>query len=535
MSDAQVLIAGAGPTGLALALWLVRLGVRVRVIDQAAEAGTTSRALGVQARTLEFYRQLGLAEAVVGQGLQFAAANLWVHGRKRARAAFGQMGKGLSPYPYMLIFPQDEHERLLIGLLAAECVEVERRTELLGFEERGPRVLARLKGPDGAERACEADYLAGCDGARSTVRDALGAGFPGGTYAHLFYVSDAEGSGSVMDGELHVALDEDEFLAAFPMKGAGRARLVGMAEAPEGGREALAWEDVGKGVLERLGVGVERVNWFSTYRVHHRVADRFRRGRAFLLGDAAHIHSPVGGQGMNTGIADAVNLAWKLAAVLRGGAPAALLDSYEPERIAFARRLVATTDRVFTAATSPGRLARLVRVGVVPRLFPILARSAAFRRLMFRTVSQTAAHHRASPLSEGRAGRVRGGDRLPWVAAPDAPPDGRADNFAPLASLDWQVHVYGEPAPGIAESCGARGMALHVFPWSSAARRSGLRRRAVYLVRPDGYVGFADPDASPLKLERYLDSRGLRPLGTPAPRTIPGQSRPVDEPSGSGP
>ena len=535
MSDAQVLIAGAGPTGLVLALWLRRLGARVRVVDKAAETGTTLRALGVQARTLEFYWQLGLAEAAVGQGLEFAAANLWVRGRKRARAAFGEMGKGLSPYPYMLIFPQDEHERLLLGRLAAEGVAVERRTELLGFEERGDGVLARLKGPDGTERVCEAGYLAGCDGARSRVRAALDVGFPGGTYEHLFYVADAQGSGPVVDGELHVALDESDFLAAFPMKGPGRVRLVGMAEAPGGGREAPAWEDVGKGVLERLGVGIERVNWFSTYRVHHRVADRFRRGRAFLLGDAAHIHSPVGGQGMNTGIADAANLAWKLAAVLRGRAPAALLDSYEPERIAFARRLVATTDRAFTAATSPGRLARLVRIGLVPRLLPALAGSAAVRRFMFRTISQTAVHYRASPLSEGRAGRVRGGDRLPWIAAPGAPSDGRTDNFAPLASLDWQVHVYGEPAPGIAASCGARGLALHVFPWSSAARRSGLRRGAVYLVRPDGHVGLADPGADPSALERYLDSRGIRPLNTPGPRPAPARGRLADEPTEAGP
>ena len=533
MFDAQVLIAGAGPTGLVLALWLRRLGVRVRVVDKAAELGTTSRAVGVQARTLEFYRQLGLAETVVGQGLELAAANLWVRGRRMARAAFGEMGKGLSPYPFMLIFPQDEHERVLVERLAAEGVEVERRTELLGFEERDSRVLARLRAPDGTERNCEANYLAGCDGARSRVREALGVGFRGGTYAHLFYVADAEGSGPVMDGELHVALDESDFLAAFPMKGPGRARLIGMAEAPEGGREALAWDDVGKGVLERLGVGVERVNWFSTYRVHHRVADRFRQGRVFLLGDAAHIHSPVGGQGMNTGIADAVNLAWKLAAVLRGRAPAALLDSYEPERIAFARRLVATTDRVFTAATSRGRFARLVRVGIVPRLLPALVGSAPVRRLMFRTVSQTAMHYRAGPLSEGRAGRVRGGDRLPWVAA-DAPPDGRADNFAPLTSLDWQVHVHGEPAPGIEGTCRARGLTLHVFPWSPAARRSGLRRGAMCLVRPDGYVGLADPDASPARLERYLDSRGLQPLRPPGPPSLSARSHHLSgEPAGS--
>jgi 2-polyprenyl-6-methoxyphenol hydroxylase-like FAD-dependent oxidoreductase len=529
MADTQVLIAGAGPTGLVLAIWLRRLGVRVRIVDKAAEPGTTSRALGVQARTLEFYRQLGLAEAVVARGLEFAAANLWVRGRKRARAAFGEMGKGISPYPYMLIFPQDEHERLLTARLEKEGgAVVERRTELLGLEERGPRVLARLRGPDGSEESCAAEYLAACDGARSFVREALGAGFPGGTYAHLFYVADVEGSGSVMDGELHVALDESDFLAAFPMKGQGLgARLVGMAEAPGGGNEALAWEDVGKGVLERLGVAIERVNWFSTYRVHHRVADRFRRGRAFLLGDSAHIHSPVGAQGMNTGIADAANLAWKLAAVLQGRAAPALLDSYEPERIAFARRLVATTDRVFTAATGPGRMARLVRVGVVPRLLPILARSPSFRRFMFRTISQTAVHYRASPLSEGRAGRIRGGDRLPWVAA-EAGSGGGAptDNFAPLVSLDWQVHVYGgEPATTLAQACAARGLALHALPWGPQARRSGLRRGAMYLVRPDGYVGMADSRTDTSKLERYLDSRGIRPQRMAGPQPDPARGR----------
>jgi FAD binding domain len=243
------------------------------------------------------------------------------------------------------------------------------------------------------------------------------------------------------------------------------------------------------------------VNWFSTYRVHHRVADRFGRGRVFLLGDAAHIHSPVGGQGMNTGIGDAVNLAWKLAAVLHGRAAAPLLDTYEPERIGFARRLVATTDRAFTVVTSSGPTARFVRVDVAPRLLPALFPSRSFRRLMFRTLSQIGVNYRGSGLSEGRAGRVRGGDRLPWVPA---------DNFGPLTSLDWQVHIYGTAAPGIGEVCGGRGLVLHTFPWQSAASRAGLERGAVYLVRPDGYVGLADPEASPVRLEHYLDTRRLR-------------------------
>src|SRR3989441_11083460 len=161
-----------------------------------------------------------------------------------------------------------------------------------------------------------------------------------------------------MDRELHVSIDESDFAAVFPLKEEGRVRLIGTIR-PESEKEGehLGWEDVSKKVLQRLRIDVRRVKWFSTYHVHHRVAARFRQGRVFLLGDAAHIHSPVGGQGMNTGIGDAVNLAWKLAAVLNGGAAVSLLSTYEPERIRFARRLVATTDRVFTFVSRRGPLA----------------------------------------------------------------------------------------------------------------------------------------------------------------------------------
>src|SRR5882762_4301991 len=433
-SDTDVLIIGAGPTGLVLALWLTRLGVRVRIVDKTVEPGTTSRALAVQGRTLELYRQVGLAEAVVERGRKMIAANLWVAGKKAARAVFGDMGAGLSPFPYALIFPQDEHERVLIDRLAEVGVEVERQTELLGFKDATTRVLARLKRMDGASEVCEAAYIAGCDGAHSTVREALEIGFPGGIYAHLFYVADVEASGPSMNGELHVALDKTDFRADFPLKGEGRARLIGtVREEAEDQRENLSWDEVSKRVVEWMSIDVKRVNWFSTYRVHHRVADHFREGRAFLLGDAAHIHSPVGGQGMNTGIGDAVNLAWKLAAVLHGRAATSILDSYEPERIAFARRLVATTDRAFTGVTSSGAIARAIRLHIVPFLLPTAFALHTVRRFMFRTVSQTVVNYRGSSLSEGRAGTVHGGDRLPWI---ELNVSGGEDNFAPLASLN---------------------------------------------------------------------------------------------------
>jgi 2-polyprenyl-6-methoxyphenol hydroxylase-like FAD-dependent oxidoreductase len=433
-----------------------------------------------------------------------------VSGKQVAHGVLGAMGAGISPFPYALIYPQDEHERLLIDRLAEAGVEVERKTEFLGLEERPGHMLARLRLSDGTAQKCEATYIAGCDGAHSTVREALAIGFPGGTYDHLFYVADVEARGAITNGEIHVGLDTADFLAVFPLKDDGHWRLVGTVR-DELGRphENLSWDDVSRRVIEWMRIDVAKVNWFSTYHVHHRVADHFRKGRAFLLGDAAHIHSPVGGQGMNTGISDAVNLAWKLAAVLSERADASLLDSYEPERIAFARRLVATTDRAFTGVTSSSATARLVRLRLVPLFLPLLFRFGPVRRLMFRTVSQTNVNYRESSLSEGRAGAVHGGDRLPWVE-PESPGAG-ADNFTPLGSLDWQVHIYGDAAGEIRTVCDQRKLPLHVFAWRPAMHRTGLRRDTVYLVRPDGYIALADSAGGVNALTAYLDVRKVKP------------------------
>jgi 2-polyprenyl-6-methoxyphenol hydroxylase-like FAD-dependent oxidoreductase len=501
----DVLIVGAGPTGLVLALWLTRLGIRVRIIDKVSEPGTTSRALAVQARTLELYQQIGLADAVLSGGRKMTTINLWRRGQHVSHVVFGEMGEELSPCPYVLIYPQDEHERLLIDRLAEAGVQVERRTELVSFEETAAGVRASLKRADAGMETCEAAYLAGCDGAHSAIRETLQIGFPGGTYDHLFYVADVDARGPVMNGELHGALDTTDFLIVFPLKDDRRARLIGTVRTDAGDQHELSWADVSQRVIEWLRIDVERVHWFSTYRVHHRVAEQFRKGRAFLLGDAAHIHSPVGGQGMNTGIGDAVNLAWKIADVVQGRADASLLDSYQPERIAFARRLVASTDRAFTGVTSASAIARFIRLNVVPALAPALFSFGVARRFMFRTVSQIAVHYRNSGLSEGRAGDVHGGDRLPWVPASQ----GDLDNFTPLTSLAWQVHVYGVATPSTRTACNERALPLHVFPWRPAMGRAGLRRNAVYLIRPDGYVACADAAGSGGAIAAYLDAHKL--------------------------
>jgi len=502
----DVLIVGAGPTGLVLALWLTKLGVKVRIIDKTMEPGTTSRALAVQARTLELYRQLDLTDAVISKGHRVPAVNLWVKGEREARLAFENIGSRMTPYPFLHIFPQDQHERLLIERLERFGVSVERGTEFIGFVERKDGVVARLRGSDGTERDCEAHFLAGCDGARSIVREIIGTGFPGGTYRQIFYVADVVAAGPAVNGELHIDLDEADFLGVFPLAGTGRARLIGTVRDERADRpESLRFEDISNRAIDSLKVKVEHVNWFSTYHVHHRVTQRFRKGRAFLVGDAAHIHSPAGGQGMNTGIGDAINLAWKLSAVIAGRADDMLLDSYESERIGFARRLVSTTDRVFSFATADGRFADIMRTRVAPILFPLAVSLERVREFMFRTVSQIMLNYRNGPLSRGAAGYVHGGDRLPWVAI------NGVDNYEPLSNMNWQVHIYGRASPELSAWCADQGLPLWVFGWRNQYQSAGIARDAVYLLRPDTYVALAASGGAADVLARYFADHRIRP------------------------
>jgi 2-polyprenyl-6-methoxyphenol hydroxylase-like FAD-dependent oxidoreductase len=505
----EVLVVGAGPTGLLLALVLKRLGVDVRILDKSEGPGTTSRALVLQARTLEFYRQLGIAEEAIRRGLVLGAVNLWRRDEHAARIELAEVGKGEGPYPFGLIFPQDEHERFLLERLAELGVSVERRTEVTALSLHADHVKVHERSPRGEANVTEAAFVAGCDGARSIVREAIDVEFPGGTYEHRFYVADVEARGAPMDHELHIILDHAGFLGIFPLAGEGRARLVGtLKDVRVDSSRAFEWSDIDRRPIEGIGLEVSRVNWFSTYQVHHRVAGAFRRGRVFLLGDAAHVHSPVGGQGMNTGLGDAMNLAWKIGAVLGGRAHHDVLDTYETERIAFARRLVATTDRVFQAASSHGKLSEVIRTDVVPWLLPRLARTEKGRQTFFRILSQIGIDYRASAWSQGHAGLIHAGDRLAWVEHAAL---GGGDNFEPLRSLEWQLHAYADPSPELRTLARDRQVPTVVFPFSEGATRRGFRRDALYLVRPDGYLGaVCEGEGAASQLEAYLDLHGVR-------------------------
>ena len=472
MQPAPVLIVGAGPSGLNLALALIRRNVQCRLISEASGPGEESRAMVVQARTLEFYGQYGFAREVIEAGVVAEMAHVREGGESGSREvlsiSFKEMGAGLSPYPFALAYPQDDHERFLIAKLKDAGCEVEWGTKLTGFSQGENGVRATVEHDTGRIEAAEIAYICGCDGARSVVRETLQVGFPGGTYEQLFFVADVKIARG-FSRDLYINLGEHILTLMFPVRSSGMQRLIGLVPPELSHRQNLTFEDIRDHVEPLLDVKVTQVNWFSTYRVHHRVADRFRVGRAFLVGDAGHIHSPAGGQGMNTGIGDAVNLGWEMSHVLENRADKSLLDTYEPERIGFARSLVSTTDRAFTGLVGEGVTGQFTRKIIAPLVFGVVTRFSLGRHAIFRTISQTRIHYPDSPLSQGVAGDVHGGDRLPWNGADTQ------DNFESLRSLDWQAHVYGEIEKDLETECCELHLPLHAYTFSDSAKRCGNR------------------------------------------------------------
>jgi 2-polyprenyl-6-methoxyphenol hydroxylase-like FAD-dependent oxidoreductase len=485
--DTEVLIVGAGPTGLMLACQLARRGVQPLLIDRHAGPARETRALGVQARTLEIYAQLGILERALELGHKGTGANIWARGRRSARVPLGETGTGATPYPFVFILGQDDNERIMGERLRALGGEIRWRTELTGIEQHGDHVAATLKEPDGTSRTVKARWVGGCDGAHSAVREMNGIGFPGAPYEHVFFVADVEAGGPMVPGELNVFLWKLRFHAFFPMRGENHWRIVGILPDELAGRKDVTFADVLPYLKSEWSEGIEvkRCTWFSTYRIHHRAAARFREGRCFLLGDAAHIHSPVGAQGMNTGLQDAYNLGWKLAAVAKGKAGPELLDSYEEERVPVARRLLETTDRAFRLVVSENWLAAIARTHLVARLAAFVLRFAAARRFAFRTVSQIGIHYRESSLSSNLndlpENAPRAGDRFPWLQLEEQ------DSFRMLGDLEWHLVAFGQDAPAVP---GVKSHAVASNPHNDAQlARAGIPKPSFYLIRPDGHVG----------------------------------------------
>ncbi len=515
--DTDVLIVGAGPTGLMLANQLARHDVRAWIIDRHAGPALQTRALGVQARTLEIYAHLGIVDRALELGKRATGANLWAEGRRTARIPIGDIGRDLSPYPFLLILGQDDNERLMGDKLRNHQITVRWNTELVGIKQNTDHVTATLKQPDGTIAEITAAWVAGCDGARSAVRELNAIEFVGAPYEHVFFVADTELTGPMVPDELNVYLWREGFHLFFPMRGTDHWRLVGILPKALRDREDLTFEDVIPSVRQEAGADLsfKACSWYSTYRIHHRSAARFRDRRCFLLGDAAHIHSPVGAQGMNTGLQDAYNLGWKLSLVVSGRADAALLDSYEAERIPVAKRLLSTTDRAFQLIVSDSRVAGLFRTRVLANVAAFAMRFDRVRKLAFRTISQIGIEYRDSPLSDSQPswheGAPRAGDRFPWLRVSLRPGGPVEDLFAKFDDTRFNLVLIGQPAASV-ELPGLRDLLdTHTVPSIPANDKELARQRipqpSFYLLRPDGHVGLAGTQLDIAAASRYVSER----------------------------
>ncbi len=508
----DVLIVGAGPTGLSLACQFIRYGVDFVIIEKNEATTQYSKAIGVQARTLEIYEQIGLAQTAVEEGAIASKARLLAAGEVRAELDLSNIGGDLSAYPFMLIFEQSKNEQLLNSYLHGNGKKVLWNTELESFTQDDAGVTAQLKNSDGTSRTIEAKYLVGCDGAKSPTRHALGLNFEGSTFERMFYVADAQVDWKFSHDALHLCLAKDTLLVFFPLKGENRYRIVGsFPEGHEKDEGDILYEEIEQQIKKeaKLELDIHDVKWFSTYKVHSRHVSKFSAGRGFLAGDSAHIHTPAGAQGMNTGIQDGYNLAWKMALVLRGVADEKLLDTYNEERLENARHLLQTTDRMFQFGAGSDWFLAFIRTHVWPAVAKYVLSFDSVKNFVFPLISQIGINYRHSSLSQ-HAGdddfKVKAGDRLPYflINGESIYDRLRQPKFHLLFFSDEQ-----DKLKALKAKFGSQATDTVDFNFISLdphmSEIFGTNKTFSVLLRPDNYIGFISTEDSSGNLRAYLN------------------------------
>ncbi|HEY0728551.1 MAG TPA: FAD-dependent monooxygenase, partial [Pyrinomonadaceae bacterium] len=438
-------------------------------------------------------------------------------GVARAEVPLSELGQGMSPFPFLLIVEQGKHETLLYEFIKSHGKDVRWQTTLTDFSQDDAGVAGTIVNASGEKQLVQAKYLVACDGAKSRVRKELGLTFKGSTLERLFYVADVQIKWDFPHDMLAACLAKDQSTAFFPMPGADHYRIVGaFPEDTELKEGEVLYEEIERQILAdtQLELDIYKVNWFSTYKVHSRRVNKFSEGRCFVAGDAAHIHSPAGAQGMNTGIQDGYNLAWKLALVLRGDANARILDTYNEERVEIAKRLLETTDRMFDLLVNPAWMLSFARRYVFPYVANFLVGLESVNQFIFPLISQIGITYRERTLSfdTGEDFEIKAGDRMPHFLV-----DGKGV-FDWLHAPSFHLLTFTNEIEGPEhmreriEHEFRRLVDYHAFPLNERVTEIfGTDKPFSVLLRPDNYIGFVSSRAPLAELRAYFDAAIGRP------------------------
>jgi 2-polyprenyl-6-methoxyphenol hydroxylase-like FAD-dependent oxidoreductase len=489
----DVIVVGAGPVGLVAACEFARRGVAVKVVDRLSEPTTESRAIAVHARSLDLFDRMGIDDALIATGVKSTGMNMFVKGKRLLRVPLDGVD---SAFPFTLVTAQTETERVLTERLTELGVTVDRGVEVTELSQDTTSARLTLRRADGSTEQIESAWVVAADGGRSTMRHLLNTRLQGTFKGERFILGDVEAKHSLGNTNMYTFFHPDGPVVTLPMLG-GRVRFLAQIHDAPGAPLDLhpTQEQLQEIVEQRIGgISITESHWLTCFEIHHGQVARYRHGRVFLAGDAAHIHSPAGGQGMNTGLQDAFNLGWKLAMVVHGEGGEALLDSYDAERHPVAQGVIDFTGLLTKAGTVRG-VARVARNNVLS----VVGRTPLVRK-MASVVAETTVSYQGSPIAvDGRRhGKVAAGDHLPHVSDASLQKQLRAacgSGHTVITIAAWHV----APAAGGvgptqvlvtgADTAVAGYDSVVADPDGLLARRLGLSGGGRIVVRPDGYLG----------------------------------------------